>query len=134
MGRTSRCLPPASWTICGPGRWRVNEPTDTEWGMVSLPAEHGGTRQGKVVLVEHRDIADADTNGHYTVKAYESTKEIRPDGTWRHTSVILKPDTNMPDMNHIFWRGCRRCKNYSGTCWKYTSLFAPEKPKRRKKG
>ena len=54
---------------------------------------HGGTRQGKVVLVEHRDISDADTNGHYTVKAYESTKEIRPDGTWRHVSICLKPDT-----------------------------------------
>ena len=54
---------------------------------------HAGTRQGKIVLVEHRDIADADTNGHYTVKTYESTKEVRPDGTWRHVSICLKPDT-----------------------------------------
>jgi hypothetical protein len=53
----------------------------------------GGTRQGKVVLVQHRDITDTDSGGHYTVKVYESTKEVRPDGTWRHVSIILRPDT-----------------------------------------
>ncbi len=52
-----------------------------------------GTRQGKVVLVQHREIADTDTGGHYTVKIYESMKEILPDGTWRHSSIILRPDT-----------------------------------------
>lgn len=52
-----------------------------------------GTRQGKVVLVQHRDITDTDTGGHYTVKVYESTKEVRSDGTWQHASIILKPDT-----------------------------------------
>jgi DUF2075 family protein len=52
-----------------------------------------GTRQGKVVLARHRDIADTDSGGHYTVKVYESTKEVRPDGTWRHVSIILRPDT-----------------------------------------
>ena len=46
-----------------------------------------------VVLAQHRDIADTDTGGHYTVKVYESTKEVRPDGTWRHVSIILRPDT-----------------------------------------
>lgn len=52
-----------------------------------------GTRQGKVVLVQHRDITDTDSGGHYTVKVYESTKEVRPDGTWQHVSIILRPDT-----------------------------------------
>jgi uncharacterized protein len=52
-----------------------------------------GTRHGKVVLVQHRDITDTDSGGHYTVKVYESTKEIRLDGTWRHASIILRPDT-----------------------------------------
>jgi hypothetical protein len=54
----------------------------------------GGTRQGKVVLVQHREISDTDTGGHYTVKLYESNKETLPDGTWRHASIILRPDTN----------------------------------------
>lgn len=31
-----------------------------------------GTRQGKVVLVQHRDIADPETGGSYTVKRYKS--------------------------------------------------------------
>jgi hypothetical protein len=52
-----------------------------------------GTRQGKVVLAQHRDIADTDTGGHYTVKRYESTKKVLADGTWRHESIILRPDT-----------------------------------------
>jgi hypothetical protein len=53
----------------------------------------GGSRQGKVVLVRHRDIVDTEIGGNYTVKVYESRKEILPDGTWHHTSIILKPDT-----------------------------------------
>ena len=55
--------------------------------------KQAGTRQGKVVLVQHRDIADTDTGGHYTVKVYESVKKVQADGTWRHTSIILRPDT-----------------------------------------
>ena len=61
---------------------------------VSSSLNHAGTRQGKIVLAEHRDIADADTKGQYTVKTYESTKEVRPDGTWRHASISLRPDTS----------------------------------------
>jgi len=55
-----------------------------------------GSRQGKIVLAQHRDIADADTGGHYTVKRYESTKTVLTDGTWRHVSIILRPDTTSP--------------------------------------
>ena len=52
-----------------------------------------GSRQGKIVLAQHRDISDADNVGQYTVKKYESKKILLPDGTWRHTSIILRPDT-----------------------------------------
>ena len=52
-----------------------------------------GSRQGKVVLVQHRDIADTDTGGHYTIKVYESVKKNMTDGSWRHESIILRPDT-----------------------------------------
>jgi len=61
------------------------------WCLFRLNPE--GTRQGKVVLARHREISDTDTGGHYTVKIYESVKEILPDGTWRHASIILRPDT-----------------------------------------
>jgi uncharacterized protein len=52
-----------------------------------------GTRQGKVVLVQHREIHDSDTGGHFTVKTYESKKEVFPDGTWKHSEIVLKPET-----------------------------------------
>jgi len=64
------------------------------WCLFRLNPE--GTRQGKVVLAQHRDITDIDSGGqNYTVKVYSSTKDVLPDGTWQHASIILKPDTNM---------------------------------------
>lgn len=53
----------------------------------------GGTRQGKVLLVQHRSIHDPDTGGHYTIKVYESEKEVDDDGGWKHHRITLKPDS-----------------------------------------
>lgn len=50
-----------------------------------------GTRQGKILLVQYRDIHDPETGGSYTVKRYSSEKVTNPDGTWHHTKVILSP-------------------------------------------
>jgi uncharacterized protein len=73
---------------------------DGAWCLFKLNPE--GTRQGDAVLVQHRDITDIDSGGqHYTVKVYSSTKETRPDGTWRHTSIVLKPDTTIPGYEPI---------------------------------
>ena len=55
--------------------------------------DKGGSRIGKVVLAWHREISDTETSGHYTVKIYESMKESFLDGSWRHTSIILRPDS-----------------------------------------
>ena len=55
-----------------------------------------GSRQGKVVLVQHRDIQDPDTGAQYTVKVYESEKVSSDDGSWRHARIRLRPDTNTP--------------------------------------
>ena len=52
-----------------------------------------GSRNGRVVLVEHRDIADPDLEGPFTLKVYESDKEPAGDGSWRHKEIRLKPDT-----------------------------------------
>lgn len=60
-----------------------------------------GTRQGKVVLVQHREIADTETGGHFTVKVYESRKEPAPDGSWRHASIVLRPDSSLPGYEEI---------------------------------
>jgi uncharacterized protein len=52
-----------------------------------------GTRQGKIVLVQHRSIEDPDTGGHYTVKIYQSEKMASEDGGWRHNRITLKPSS-----------------------------------------
>lgn len=56
-------------------------------------ANPGGTRNGKIVLVESREITDPDHGGSYTVKIYQSEKTIE-DGAIVNQNVILKPDTN----------------------------------------
>jgi len=55
-------------------------------------ANPGGSRQGKVVLVQHRDIQDHENGGQFTVKVYDSEKR-EVDGTWEHSRIILRPDT-----------------------------------------
>jgi uncharacterized protein len=52
-----------------------------------------GSRQGKVVIVEHRQISDADTGSRVTVKIYESEKVSSVEGEWRHSRIVLKPDS-----------------------------------------
>ncbi|MEJ2655866.1 MAG: DUF2075 domain-containing protein [Desulfobacterales bacterium] len=60
-----------------------------------------GTRQGKVVLVQHREIQDTDIGGHFTVKIYESEKKKQSDGSWRHTKITLRPDSTYPEYEPI---------------------------------
>jgi hypothetical protein len=31
------------------------------------------------------------TSGHYTLEVYTSEKAPRPDGSWQHTKIVLKP-------------------------------------------
>jgi DUF2075 family protein len=60
-----------------------------------------GSRNGKIVLASHREIADTEYSGHYTVKIYESAKKNQTDGTWRHTTIILRPDSFLPEYKPI---------------------------------
>ncbi len=55
-------------------------------------ANPGGTRNGKVVLVQHRDIEDPDHGGSYTVKVYSSEKMMDGDALV-NKRITLKPDT-----------------------------------------
>ena len=50
----------------------------------------GGTRNGKIVLVQHTDIQDSEFGSGYTVKEYQSIKNVDVD-EWSHQSIILKP-------------------------------------------
>lgn len=58
-----------------------------------------GTRQGKILLVQHRDIQDADT-GACTVKRYSSTKRPTDDG-WAHSTITLSPESSDPKFKPI---------------------------------
>ncbi len=51
--------------------------------------DSGGSREGKIVLVEHLSIKDSDFGAGYTIKSYHSEKQISQDG-WSHKSIILK--------------------------------------------
>ena len=50
-----------------------------------------GSRQGKIVLVQHHSIDDAEIGGRYTIKRYQSEKVADGAGGWRHTRVMLSP-------------------------------------------
>lgn len=56
-------------------------------------ANPGGSRNGKIVLVQHRDIEDPDHGGTYTVKTYHSEK-IEEGGELVNRRIVLKPETN----------------------------------------
>ena len=64
-------------------------------------ANPGGTRQGKIVIAQHRSIDDPETGGKYTVKVYSSEKTINPDGDWQHERVVLRPDSFQPGYDPI---------------------------------
>ncbi|MFZ5542586.1 MAG: DNA/RNA helicase domain-containing protein [Pseudomonadota bacterium] len=60
-----------------------------------------GTRQGKIVVVQHRDISDPETGGRFTIKRYSSEKVVDADGDWRHQRVTLKPESDRPGFEPI---------------------------------
>ena len=64
-------------------------------------ANPAGSREGKVVLVQHRSIADPETGGRFTVKVYSSLKAEDREGGWRHRKIVLKPDTDQPGYEPI---------------------------------
>ena len=52
----------------------------------------GGSRNGKIVLVENMDIQDQDFNSAFTIKTYSSEKTITEEN-WEHTAIVLRPNS-----------------------------------------
>ena len=50
----------------------------------------GGSREGKIVLVEHYKIQDSEFGAGYTIKSYHSEKKETED-KWSHEKIVLKP-------------------------------------------
>ena len=63
-------------------------------------ANPGGSREGKVVIVQHRDIQDAETGTRCTIKVYSSEKSADSEG-WRHERITLRPQSNLPGYRDI---------------------------------
>lgn len=63
-------------------------------------ANPGGSRNSKIVIVQHREIQDPDTGGSFTIKRYRSEKIIDGD-TWFHKRIILEPDSNIKTYEQI---------------------------------
>lgn len=94
---------PQGWAKCPPGlkpdrnmfvarvSGRSMEPKLRHGDYCVFRANVAGTRQNKIVLVQHSSIADPDTGGSYTVKKYTSKKNYAADGAWQHEEIVLKP-------------------------------------------
>lgn len=55
--------------------------------------DSGGSRNGKIVLVQHADIQDPDFAAGYTIKEYYSEK-INEKDSWEHSQIKLLPLSN----------------------------------------
>ncbi len=67
------------------------EPTIKDGSLCVFHNPVVGSRQGRVVLVQKRQISDPETGGNFTVKRYHSTKIVDESG-WRHDVISLIPD------------------------------------------
>ncbi len=68
------------------------EPTIPDGSWCLFRFEHGGSRNGLIVLVESRLVSDPETHQNVTIKRYHSEKEDLGDGQWRHKKITLSPD------------------------------------------
>lgn len=68
---------------------RSMEPRIPDGSLAVFRAGVMGSRQGKLLLVERRDVSES--GGRYTVKRYVSEKKESAEGEWRHTTIRLEP-------------------------------------------
>lgn len=62
--------------------------------------DEGGSRNGKIVLVESTSIHDSEFGSGYTIKEYNSVKNVSDEG-WKHESIRLKPLSNLEEYEDI---------------------------------
>ncbi|WP_293268595.1 DUF3427 domain-containing protein [Neptunomonas sp.] len=53
----------------------------------------GGSRNGKIVLVENYGKNDEEYNSSFTIKTYASEKRVSDNGEWEHSVILLKPNS-----------------------------------------
>ena len=75
------------------------EPRINDGDYCVFRANPAGSRQGKIVLVQHINYYDADYSGAYSIKEYASIKSYDEFDNWQHEKIELKPLNN--DYNPI---------------------------------
>jgi phage repressor protein C with HTH and peptisase S24 domain len=67
---------------------RSMEPRIPDGSLAVFRAGVQGSRQGKLLLIERRDVSES--GGRYTVKRYRSVKESAGEDEWRHRKIRLE--------------------------------------------
>lgn len=67
------------------------EPRINDGDFCVFRANPAGSRQGKIVLVQHTNFYDADYSGAYSIKEYSSAKSYDEFGNWQHEKIELNP-------------------------------------------
>jgi len=67
------------------------EPRISDGDFCVFRANPAGSRQGKIVLVQHRNFYDSDNSGAFSIKEYNSMKSYDEFGSWQHEKIELKP-------------------------------------------
>ena len=67
------------------------EPMIKDGDFCVFRANPAGSRQGKIVLVQHRNYYDPDYTGAYSIKEYSSVKNYDEFGNWQHERIELLP-------------------------------------------
>lgn len=67
------------------------EPIIQDKDLCVFRTNPAGSRQGKIVLTQHRNYYDADNSGGYSIKIYTSKKKYNEFTEWEHDEIILEP-------------------------------------------
>ena len=67
------------------------EPRINDGDYCVFRANPAGSREGKIVLVQHTNFYDSDYSGAYSIKEYSSLKSYDEFGGWQHEKIELKP-------------------------------------------
>lgn len=68
------------------------EPKIADGSLCVFRANVVGSRNNKIVLVQHHSLFDPDHSGNFTIKTYTSKKAYdQATGEWIHEKIVLKP-------------------------------------------
>lgn len=76
------------------------EPKISDGDYCVFRANPAGSRQGKIILAQHRNTYDSDYCGSYSIKEYKSKKAYDKEGNWSHEEIVLLPKNE--EYNPIF--------------------------------